>query len=74
MRDQQHFAVLPSADLLDHVEVLVDLQPPDALSRQLHELVDQAAVHQAQLDHLDRTDPLHTSRAERSHIDGFPQQ
>ena len=41
--DQQHLAVLPAADLLDDVEVLFDLQLAEALGRQLHQLVDQAA-------------------------------
>lgn len=52
MCDQQHFAILPSADLFDDVEVLLDLQVTQALSRQLHQLIDQAAVSEAQLNHL----------------------
>ena len=52
MRDQQHFAVFPSANLLDDVEVFLDLQVTETLSRQLHQLVDQATVSEAQLDHL----------------------
>lgn len=52
MCDQQHFAVFPSADLLDDVKVFLDLQLTEALSRQLHQLVDQAAVSEAELDHL----------------------
>jgi len=52
MCDQQHFAIFPSADLLDDVEVLLDLPVTEALSRQLHQLIDQAAVSEAQLNHL----------------------
>ena len=52
MCDQQHFAVFPSADLLDDVKVFLDLPLTEALSRQLHQLVDQAAVSEAELDHL----------------------
>lgn len=52
MRDQQNFAIFAAADLLDDVEVLLDLQTSEALRCQLHQLVDQAAVGQAQLNHL----------------------
>lgn len=52
VRDQQHSAVLPSADLLDDVEVFLDLQMGDALRRQLHQLVDGAAISKAQFNHL----------------------
>ena len=52
MCHQQHFAVFPSADLFDDVEVLLDLQLTEALRCQLHQLVDQAAVSEAQLNHL----------------------
>lgn len=58
MCHQQHFAVFPSADLLDDVEVLLDLQVTEALSRKLHQLIDQAAISEAQLNHL----YLHTDR------------
>lgn len=44
MCDKQHFAVFPSADLLDDVEVFLDLQITETLSCQLHQLIDQAAV------------------------------
>lgn len=47
MSDQQHFAVFPSADLLDDVEVFLDLQVTETLSRDLHQLIDQAAVSEA---------------------------
>lgn len=33
MCDQQHFAIFPSADLLDDVEVFLDLQLAEALGR-----------------------------------------
>lgn len=52
MCDQQHFAVFPSADLFDDVEVFLDLQLTKALCCQLHQLVDQGAVSEAQLNHL----------------------
>lgn len=52
MRDQQNFAVFATADLLDDVEALLDLQTSETLRCQLHQLVDQAAVGQAQLNHL----------------------
>ncbi len=44
MCDQQHFAVFSSADLLDDVEMFLDLQLAEALCRELHQLVDQAAI------------------------------
>lgn len=52
MRDQENLAVFAAANLLDNVEALLDLQTSEALRRQLHQLVDQATVGQAQLDHL----------------------
>lgn len=52
MCDQQHFAVFPAADLLDDVEGFLDLQMSEALCRQLHQLIDQAAISEAQLNHL----------------------
>lgn len=52
MCDQQHFAVFPAADLLDDVEMLLDLQMSEALCRQFHQLIDQAAISEAQLNHL----------------------
>lgn len=54
MCDQQHFAIFPPADLLDDVEVFLDLPLAQALCRQLHQLVDQAAVSQAQLNHQEK--------------------
>lgn len=59
MCHKQYFAVFPSADLLDDIEMLLDLPVTEALSRQLHQLIDQAAVSEAQLNHhyphMDRT-------------------
>lgn len=52
MRDQQHFAIFPPTDLLDDIEMFLDLKAVDALSCQLHQLVDQAPIDQTQLNHF----------------------
>lgn len=52
MCDQQDFAVFPAANLLDDIEVFLDLQMSKALCRQLHQLINQAAISEAQLNHL----------------------
>lgn len=51
MCDQQHFAVLPAADLLDDVEVLLDLQVAEALGCELHQLINQTACGHPQFNH-----------------------
>ena len=62
--DQQHFAVLPATDLFDNVEVLLDLQVAEALSRELHQLVDQAPVWHPQLNHR----PWNSHENSRMHV------
>lgn len=52
--DEQHSAVLPSSDLLDDIEVFLDLQVSQTLSRYLHELINEAAISETQFSHLEK--------------------
>lgn len=67
MCDQQHSAVFPSADLLDDVEVFLDLQVAEALCSELHQLIDEATISEAQFNHLcSQREIKHTSLQSRS--------